>query len=1002
MTRLTKKQARAEVSRLREEIRRHDHLYYADSNPEIPDADYDKLMRKLAQLERDYGLAIPDSPSQRVAGEVAEQFNPFSHVIPMMSIDNAVDEQETREFDRRIKRFLKTEEEIEYVLQPKFDGASASLTYVEGELLHGVTRGDGKTGEEITANLKTVRSVPLALSGRGRKPKLIEVRGEVVFPKSLFAKLNEELEKLNEELEKENENLLKEDKKPKPLRMPFKNPRNAASGSLRQLDSSVTARRPLHFYAWGVGGCEGVDFRDEIEIYDALRKWGFSVEEPCSCWGIDKAIEYGKELEKKRESLDYEVDGAVVKVRSRRLQEILGTTAKYPRWSVAIKFSPKQITTKVRDITVQVGRTGHLTPVAELEPVSISGIEIKRASLHTEDTVREKDVRVGDTVVVQRAGDVIPEVVEVVPSRERRRKRFSMPQTCPHCGTPIEREGSFHLCPNTSCPAQIRGRISLFASRNAFDIEGLGEKKIDQLINEGFLQNIADIFTLKVEQLIGLEGFAEKSAEKLVQEIEKNRNITFERFINSLSIKHVGTRTAHALAQEFKTLENLMRATSKDLMCVDGVGKELAQSIIEFFKNTERKKLVEALLSNIEINYPLIHIPEILEWFAKTDQTLTHDVERLEQLTSRGRREEWPTEIKELLKNTTKALESILPTPKTLESISRSVDLAKKIEESLPTADLAKKIEESLPTADLAKKIEESLFTADLAKKIEESLPTADLAKKIEESLFTADLAKKIEESLPTADLAKKIEESLLAADFAKRLEKSLPTTDLAKRLEESLPTTDLAKRLEKSLFTADLAKRLEKSLPTTDLAKRLEKSLLAADFAKKLEKSLPTTDLAKRLEKSLLAADFAKKIEENLPAEDLAKKLEKISCNANNSKMLLKSISRSAKTLEEISPVADLAKMLEKISRSANNSKMLLESISDRLAAEEEPKPLGENEKIAGKTFVLTGTLSVPREQAKSEIERLGGKVVNSVSRKTDFLVSGTDPGNRKTSESP
>ena len=601
MPRLTKKQARAEVSRLREEISRHDHLYYAESNPEIPDADYDKLMRRLVELERAYGLVAADSPSQRVAGEVSEQFSPFAHKIPMMSIDNSVNEHETREFDRRIKRFLKTEEEIEYVLQPKFDGVSASLTYIEGKLLHGVTRGDGKTGEEITANVKTIRSVPLVLSGRGRKPKLVEIRGEVIFPRSLFSKLNKELKKLNEELEKESETLLKEKKKSKTPKMLFKNPRNAASGSLRQLDSSVTARRPLHFYAWGVGGFEGMDFGDELGIYDALRKWGFSVEEPRSCRGIDEAIEYGKELEKKRESLDYELDGAVVKVRSRELQEILGTTAKYPRWSVAIKFSPKQITTKVRDITVQIGRTGHLTPVAELEPVSISGIEIKRASLHTEDTVREKDVRVGDTVVVQRAGDVIPDVVEVLPSHEKRKECFSMPQTCPRCETSIEREGSFHLCPNASCPAQIRGRISLFVSRNAFDIEGLGKKRVAQLINEGILRNIADIFTLRREQLLGLEGFAEKSVENLLEEIEKSRDISFERFINSLSIKHVGTRTAQALAREFKNPESLMKAAGEDLLRVDGVGEGLVKSVLSFFEDPEKRNVVEALLRQVRI-----------------------------------------------------------------------------------------------------------------------------------------------------------------------------------------------------------------------------------------------------------------------------------------------------------------------------------------------------------------------------------------------------------------
>ena len=378
--------------------------------------------------------------------------------------------------------------------------------------------------------------------------------------------------------------------------MLFKNPRNAASGSLRQLDSSVTARRPLYFYAWGVGGCEGVDFRDELEIYEAFRKWGFNVEEPRICLGIDQAIEYARELERKRDSIDYEIDGAVVKVKSRRLQEILGTTAKYPRWSVAIKFSPKQMTTKVRDITVQVGRTGHLTPVAELDPVKISGIEIKRASLHTEDTLREKDVRIGDTVVVQRAGDVIPEVVEVVPSQERGKETFSMPQICPRCEAQIEREGSFHLCPNISCPAQIRGRISLFASRNAFDIKGLGQKKVEQLISEGILQNMADIFTLSKEKLLGLQGFAEKSADNLLEEIEKSRNISFERFINSLSIKHVGTRTAQTLAREFKNPENLMAATTEDLLRVEGVGEELAQSVLRFFEDPERKSMVEALL----------------------------------------------------------------------------------------------------------------------------------------------------------------------------------------------------------------------------------------------------------------------------------------------------------------------------------------------------------------------------------------------------------------------
>ncbi len=843
MPRLTKKQARAEVSRLRKEIIRHDHLYYAENNPEIPDADYDKLMRRLIELERAHDLAIPDSPSQRVAGEVAEQFSSFAHKIPMMSIDNAINEDETREFDKRIKRFLKTEEKVEYVLQPKFDGVSASLTYVEGALLHGATRGDGKTGEEITANVKTIRSVPLALSGRGGKPKLVEIRGEVVFPRSLFAKLNEELEKLNEELEKENETLLKEGKKLKPPKMLFKNPRNAASGSLRQLDSSVTARRPLHFYAWGVGGCEGVDFRDELEIYKALRKWGFSVAEPKDCGDVDEAIEYGRALEQKRDSLDYETDGAVVKVKSRGLQERLGTTAKHPRWSVAIKFSPKQITTKVRDITVQVGRTGHLTPVAELEPVEISGIEIKRASLHTEDTVRKKDVRVGDTVVVQRAGDVIPEVVEVVPSQEGRKEPFSMPPNCPICNTPVEREGSFHLCPNIFCPAQIRGRISLFASRNVFDIEGLGKKRAEQLIKEGILRDIADIFTLEVEQLIGLEGFAEKSAKKLVEQIEKSKTISFERFINSLSIKHVGTRTAQALAQEFRIPENLMKATSEDLLRVDGVGEELAQSIIEFFKNTERKKLVGTLLLNVKIDYPLTHIVEMLEWFTKINEPLTRKVKTLKLLADRAKMLEWSTKINELL----------APNLKTLEPISNRA-------------------------------------------KMEEWLAEMN-------ELLTPNL-----KTLESISNRAKMEEWL--AEMNELLTPNLKTLE---------PISNRAKMEE---WLAEMNELLTPNLKT------------------------------------------------------------------------LESIAPNLKTLESMTPNL---KTLESIASSATSAKTLLESIADRLTTEEETESSGTNQRISGKTFVLTGTLSLPREQVRQEIERLGGKVVNSVSGKTDFLVSGAEPGTAK-----
>lgn len=601
MSELSRKRAEAEASRLREEIRRHDHLYYAESNPEIPDADYDGLMRRLVELETLHGLETPDSPSRRVGGEVAEGFQPFPHRVPMMSIDNALDEGETLGFDARIKRFLETEDEIAYLAQPKFDGVSASLTYRGGILETAATRGDGQTGEDVTANVRTIRSVPLALGGE-RIPGLVEVRGEVVFPLGEFSKLNEELQKLNKRLEKENATLEKENEKPKAPRALFKNPRNAASGSLRQLDPSVTARRPLRFYAWGVGECEGEDFENEVEIYEALRDWGFLVEENVAeCGNIREAVTYARELEKRRDELDYELDGAVVKVGSVRLQSVLGTTAKHPRWSVAVKFSPRQASTRVTGITVQVGRTGHLTPVAELAPVELSGIEIRRASLHTEDVAREKDVRVGDTVVVQRAGDVIPEVVEVTGADgEREKAPFAMPSACPECGSEVVKEGSYHVCPHSLCPAQTRGRIAFFASRNAFDIRGLGSRKTEQLTSEGFLGDVTGIFRLKdrKEDLEKLDGFGEKSVENLLDEIEKSKNVSFERFINSLGVRHVGTKTAQLLSRRFGTPEALMAATLEELLSIDGVGEEVAKSVLGFFGDESGRKIVGELLGS--------------------------------------------------------------------------------------------------------------------------------------------------------------------------------------------------------------------------------------------------------------------------------------------------------------------------------------------------------------------------------------------------------------------
>ena len=629
MSAVPKKKAKAEIARLKKEIRRHDHLYYSKSNPEIPDADYDRLMKRLIELEELYeDLRTPDSPSQRVAGEVAREFRPFPHKEPMTSMDNAANAGETFDFDRRVKRFLKTEDDIEYLAQPKFDGVSASLTYVKGKLEHGATRGDGQTGEEITANVKTIRLLPHVLAEDGKVPDLVEIRGEVIFPIDEFRELNGNIEKLNERIERENkeaeefnrklekinEELKEKDKtarkqkkKIKPLKTVFKNPRNAASGSLRQLDSSVTARRPLRFYAWGVGACEGMDpeFENESQIYDALKTWGFLVEENARrCGDVAQVVEYAKNLEERRDDLGYEVDGAVVKVNSRRMQRELGSTAKHPRWSVAVKFSPRQASTKVTGITVQVGRSGHLTPVAELEPARISGTEVKRASLHTESVAKEKDVRIGDTVVVQRAGDVIPEVVEVISSGGKRGKPFEMPQNCPRCETPVKKESSYHVCPNSACPARTEGSIFLFVSRKAFDIRGLGRKKTKQMVEEGLLREITDVFRLKKEDLQKLEGFQEKSADSLMEEIEKSKDVSLDRFIYSLGVKHVGSKTAQLLAGRFEKADALAAASADDLLSMDGIGEEVAGSLLSFFGGDGKRVVRELLELGVRIEEP--------------------------------------------------------------------------------------------------------------------------------------------------------------------------------------------------------------------------------------------------------------------------------------------------------------------------------------------------------------------------------------------------------------
>ncbi len=585
---ITLKQAKTRITQLRTELNNHNYAYYVENNPEISDYEFDQLLRELINLEKTFPeLFSPDSPSNRVGGIVADGFKPFNHIVPMMSIDNVMNENEAYDFDKRINKLLETMNGHEYIGQPKFDGVSASITYKEGTLSNAATRGNGKTGEEITNNIKTIRSIPLKFRSLKGIPKIIEIRGEVIYPINSFKNLNKELVEEGEPV--------------------FANPRNAASGALRQLDSSITAGRPLDFFAWGIGAVEGKIFNNEYEIISQLKEWGFKVEKKIQiCKNIDEAITYHHNMEAEREKLGYEVDGVVIKLNNLQLQKSLGTTAKYPRWSIAYKFKPRQATTIINDITVQVGRIGLLTPVAELEPVIISGINVKRASLHTEDIINSKDIRIGDTVLVQRAGDVIPDVVKpIIEKRTGNEKKFTMPRKCPVCKTNSEKDNAYYYCPNIDCPAQLKGRIQHLASKKAFDIKGLGEKIVEQLIEENIFNDLADVFYLTKNKIINLERFAEKSASNLIGEIELSKNVDFQRFINALSIKNVGERLSQVLVEHFDNLEELSKSTYDELNEINTVGPEIAESLVKYFSDERNRILLNKLLeSGINIVYP--------------------------------------------------------------------------------------------------------------------------------------------------------------------------------------------------------------------------------------------------------------------------------------------------------------------------------------------------------------------------------------------------------------
>src|SRR6267378_2569906 len=573
--------AKHEIEELRDKLRHHEYLYYVLDQPEISDAAYDRLMKRLQELEAAHPeLITPDSPSVRVGGTPREGFQTVQHARPMLSLDNAFSYDQLRDFDRRVRQGS-GREEIEYIAEHKFDGLSISLQYVSGGLARGVTRGDGRTGEDVTPNVKTIRSIPLRVELSALKklklPPTFEVRGEVLMTRKAFEAMNRQQEESGGKI--------------------FVNPRNAAAGSVRVLDPSITARRRLEFFAYYLLVDGEVPFAKHSDSLEALKQLHFRASEDWKlCDGIEEVFKYCDAWEPKREGLAYEIDGVVIKVNSLGIQRELGYTAKAPRWAIAYKYPARQETTVVNDIRVQVGRTGTLTPVAVLEPVQVGGVTVSRSTLHNMDEIERLGVQIGDTVLIERAGEVIPHVLKVVKEGKNRRP-FVMPKECPVCGTKIYKaEGEVaYRCVNAACPAKLKESLLHFAGRHAMNIDGLGAKIVDQVVDKGLVKDFADLYSLKLEQLAGLERMAEKSAQNLLDEIEASKSNSLARLIYALGIPFVGERTAQLLAEHFGSLDKLASATVEDLSEVPEVGPKVAASIVEFFSEPANRKLVEKL-----------------------------------------------------------------------------------------------------------------------------------------------------------------------------------------------------------------------------------------------------------------------------------------------------------------------------------------------------------------------------------------------------------------------
>ncbi|MCB9640292.1 MAG: NAD-dependent DNA ligase LigA [Myxococcales bacterium] len=633
MTTYTQEEAAQKIAALTEDLNQHAYRYYVLDDAIISDAEYDRRLRELEALEKDFpAFRLPDSPTQRVGGPALEHFDKVTHRIPMLSLANAMNKEELVEFDQRVKKQLglSASQHVEYIAEPKIDGIAISLLYEDNQFSVGATRGDGVTGEDITANLKTISAIPLRLfDGKKTVPPVVEVRGEAYMPRDGFDAFNEEQRKIGEKA--------------------FANPRNATAGSLKQLDPSTTAKRPLSAFIYAPGYMEEVEINSQWDFLDTIESWGFP-RNPLSrrCQGVEEVIQCYEDLMEQRPRLNYDIDGMVVKVNDYALQKQLGFISKSPRWAIAFKFPPQQEITKVLDIQIQVGRTGKLTPVAHLEPIQVAGVMVSRATLHNQDEIDKKDIRVGDYVVIQRAGDVIPEVVTVITDRRvPDAQPYKIPPRCP-CGMSESERApgeAAHYCTGLACPSRLKSGFEHFVSRKAMNVEGLGPKIIDQAVDDGLLQAIPDLYRLTEQDWRSLERTGERSVQNLLQSLEKSKDTTLARFLFALGIRHVGETTARTLSDHFETLHGLYQASLEDLKDVPDVGPIVAFSVYHFFQQEENRDTIQALLDlGIEIAPPTKVIADLpgKEFFEDKTFVITGSLAQMsrddakEQIQARG------------------------------------------------------------------------------------------------------------------------------------------------------------------------------------------------------------------------------------------------------------------------------------------------------------------------------------------------------------------------------